>query len=64
MPIKDKKLLLNEAPERTIDDFGRIITRDLWDMNTYTDKLFFGLFDSAIEIDSNGAIFIKIEKKS
>ena len=40
MPIKYKKKLLKEPPERTVDDLGRIITKELWILSTYPDDSF------------------------
>ena len=37
MPIKFKRKLLKEPQERTVEELGRQITRELWIMNAYPD---------------------------
>ena len=39
MPLKLKKKLLKEPPERTTDDLGRIIIKEIWLKNTYPDEV-------------------------
>ena len=44
MPIKFKKKLLKEPPERTVDELGRTITKELWIKDTYPDESYPGAF--------------------
>lgn len=44
MPIKFKRKLLKEPPERTVDELGRMITKELWIMNTYPEESYPGAF--------------------
>ena len=37
MPLKFKRKLLKEPPERTVDELGRVITKEMWILNTYPD---------------------------
>ena len=39
MPLKLKKKLLKEPPERTTEDLGRIIIKELWIKNPYPDDV-------------------------
>ena len=53
MPIKFKRKLLKGPQERTVKEFGRQITRELWIMNAYPDDSYPGAFQQRSYSDDN-----------
>ena len=53
MPIKFKRKLLKGPQERTVEEFGRQITRELWIMNAYPDDSYPGAFQQRSYSDDN-----------
>ena len=53
MPIKFKRKLLKEPKERTVEELGRQITRELWIMNAYPDDSYPGAFQQLGYSDDN-----------
>ena len=53
MPIKFKRKLLKEPQERTVEELGRQITRELWIMNAYPDDSYPGAFQQLGYSDDN-----------
>ena len=45
MPLKFKRKLLKEPPERTVDELGRVITKEMWILKTYPDDGYPGAFN-------------------
>ena len=63
MPIKYKKKLLKEPPERTVDELGRIVTRELWIQKAYPEEAYPGAFQQLSYDEDNYFSMATVSKK-